>query len=366
MRLSNDELYSLRLRLDPKLRIVLQKHGVRILDDKDAEILLAIQKTNSLTTAAKRTELSPKGMWKRVRQLEEGLSGQVLETVSGGRKGGASKLTLLGEGVLQDYLILAARVDDFLENKAADPPDLTILGSHCPALELLTAFIKKRHRGVAIKTLYIGSFKGLMAMKAGLCDVAGIHILDEKTGTYNLQALNGLGLAHAAILVRGYRRVQGLIVEKGNPKSIKGLEDVLRDDVVFVNRNEGSGTKYLLELKLQELVQERGLGDAGKLIPKIRRYGLEATSHTELALTISQGRANVGFGLQCVAAKYGLGFIPLAHESYDFAIRREKSEDKSIGVLLRELRSKDFHRLSAARLGSGIEFTPETGTLVTR
>lgn len=356
----------MRLRLAPKLKIVLQKDGVKILDDKDAEILSAIQQTNSLTTAARRTELSPKGMWKRIRQLEEGLSGQVLETVSGGRKGGASKLTLLGEDVLEDYLILAARVDDFLESRATDPPDLTILGSHCPALELLTSFIRKRHQRIAIKTLYVGSFKGLMAMKAGLCDVAGIHILDKKTGTYNLPALKGLGLVRTAILVRGYRRVQGLIIEKGNPKSIKGLYDVLRDDVVFVDRNNGSGTKHLLELKLEELVQERGLGDAGKLIPKIRRYGLEATSHTELALTISQGRANVGFGLQCVAAKYGLGFIPLAYELYDFVIRREKSEDQPIGMLLQELRSKEFHRLSAVSLGSGIEFTPETGTIVTR
>jgi putative molybdopterin biosynthesis protein len=364
MRLSEDELRALRLRLDPKLRIVLQKDGAKILDDKDAEILSAIRQTNSLATVARRTGLSPKGMWKRIRQIEEGLSGQVLETVSGGRKGGASKLTLLGEDALEDYLMFAARVDDFLESRAADPPDLTVLGSHCPALELLTSFMRERHRGVAIRTLSIGSYKGLLAMKAGLCDVAGIHILDKKTGTYNLRAIEGLGLGRTAILVRGYRRVQGLIIEKGNPKAIKGLDDVLRDDVVFVNRNTGSGTKHLLLLKLQELAQERGLGDARKIMSKIRGYGLEATSHTELALTISQGRANFGFGLQCVASEYGLGFIPLAHELYDFAIRKEKSEDRTVAMLLQELRSKDFQRLSAVRLGTGIEFTRQTGTIV--
>ncbi len=343
----------------------LQKNGLKVLDQKGAEILLAIKETSSITLSTKRTGLSYKGLWEHIRQLEEGLGRQLVQTVSGGRKGGASSLTLMGESILEDYLILASRVKHFLETHAASPPDITIVGSYCPVLELLVTLIRRKYPQIAVKLINAGSFRGLASIRLRLADIAGVHIADKRTGAYNLPAMRDLGLLRSAVLVRGYERAQGLIVEKDNPKSIRGLTDILRNGLVFINRNQGSGTRRLFELKTGQRAEEgRSISRLQRSDSRIREYRLEARSHEETALAVAQGRANAGFGLQCIAVKHNLGFIPVAHELYDFIVRKDRLENPQVNTFIRELQSKEFRELVTKSLPEGIGFLPDTGRIV--
>ena len=114
-----------------------------------------------------------------------------------------------------------------------------------------------------------------------------------------------------------------MIVAKGNPKRIKGFEDLLRDDIKFINRNRGSGTRILLDMRLREIARKRGMSFQ-ELISQIKGYRLEARTHTAVALAIAQGKADVGLGIECMAKLYDLDFIPVAEEEYDFLIPRSR------------------------------------------
>ena len=352
-------------RFEVEVGVELTKRGKVILDKRGADILLAIKETGSLTEATKKTGLSYKGLWICVKRIEESLGNPVVQTITGGREGGASALTVLGESILQDYLILSNRIKDIVEAEAKKPPDVVVIGSHCPALELLVSSMRRKDPHLAIKVLNAGSEGGIEAMKRGLSDVCGLHILDSSTHEYNLPILERAGCSSRAMYVRGYRRVQGLMTAKGNPKSIEDVGDLTRRDVVFINRNAGSGTRTLLDVLLEEQASKLGLSGRREIASRIRGYKVEVRSHTEVAIAVADRRVDVGMGLQSSAAQYGLSFIPLARENYDFAVRKDRLESRTVRAFLRELRSTEFHKLVTKNL-PGIECLPETGHILSR
>ncbi|MBV8700284.1 MAG: molybdopterin biosynthesis protein, partial [Bradyrhizobium sp.] len=184
-------------------------------------------------------------------------------------------------------------------------PDLVIVGSHCTGLDLVTAPLARA--GLTVRSIAVGSLGGLAAAKRGECDLAPIHLFDEKTETYNTPHL-GEGLE----LVPGWRRMQGIVFRKGD-KRFEGLDAeaavraALADQgCIMVNRNQGAGTRILID---------RLLGGA-----RPEGYWNQPRSHNAVAAAVAQCRADWGMTIAPVAHASDLGFIPLAEEHYDFAL----------------------------------------------
>jgi putative molybdopterin biosynthesis protein len=230
-------------------------------------------------------------------------------------------------------------VNLFLESGAS--ADLTVMGSHCPGLDLLLEQLFRRE-GIRSKTANIGSIGGLGAVARGEADIAGIHLLDEDSLKYNGPYVIKAGLPKGC-LVKGYRRLQGIMVMKGNPKKVKDLKDVFRRDVVFVNRNRGSGTRVLTDHLLKAIAKDRGM-DLAELVGGINGYRWEAKTHSAVAAAVHQGRADVGVGVESVAKAYGLDFIPIGYEEYDFVMNPRSRNKEAVKAFLKHLRSEEFRR----------------------
>ena len=219
-----------------------------------------------------------------------------------------------------------------------EPADLVIIGSHCVGLDMLIG--KLMRGGIRTKSLYVGSMGGLAACKRGECDIAGVHLLDPASGEYNRPLLTA-GLS----LVPGYGRMQGLVHRRGDPRfDGRGLDEAVAAacndaESVMVNRNAGSGTRILID-KL--LGPRRPPG-----------YGVQTKSHNAVAAAIAQGRADWGVAIDTVAAQYGLGFIPLLQEHYDFVVPTERLARPSVQAfcaLLNDAKIRDELRALGFRI----------------
>ena len=203
-----------------------------------------------------------------------------------------------------------------------EPADLVIIGSHCVGLDLLIG--KLMRQGIRTKALYVGSMGGLAAAKREECDVAGVHLMDPVTGEYNRPLLTP-----SLSLVPGYGRMQGIVyrLDDGRFRN-KGRDDAMRvalheTDCVMVNRNAGSGTRIIIDNLLG--------------IHRPAGYGTQTKSHNAVAVSVAQGRADWGVAINTVARQYGLGFIPLQEEQYDFIVptnRMNRPAVRAFGELL--------------------------------
>lgn len=187
--------------------------------------------------------------------------------------------------------------------------DLVVMGSHCVGLDLMLSLLHQQ--GLRTKMMTIGSTAGLAAAQRGHCDVAGIHLLDPKTGQYNLPLMTD-----TVQLVRGYARRQGLVFRPDDSR-LAGLDqDALlerirkSDELLMINRNQGSGTRILID---QILGPYRPAG-----------YSHQARSHNAVAAAVTQGRADWGVAIETAAQRNGLAFVHLADEQFDFAIPRSR------------------------------------------
>lgn len=240
------------------------------------------------------------------------------------------------------------------------PADLTIIGSHCVGVDILLS-LANQESPISAKVINVGSSGGLAAVARGESDISGTHLIDEATGEYNISFLKRLKVADKAYLIRGYDREQGFLVSKGNPKKIKGIEDLLRGDVSFINRNPGSGTRVLLDLELSRLAKKKGMSLAD-LSKSIIGYEIEAKSHSAIAAAVAFGRADVGLAIKTVAEHYGLGFIPLREEKYDFAVPKDKINKPTVKRFLAMLRSEKF--AEKLKETPGLKTNDETGRVI--
>ena len=213
-------------------------------------------------------------------------------------------------------------------------------GSHDPVLDLLASELRRVDPVTTLASSNVGSLGGLLALQRGEAHVAGCHLLDERTGEYNVSFVRRY-VEGEIVLINLVHRVQGLIVAPGNPKSIAGLDDTVRDDVTYVNRQRGSGTRVLFDYMLRE----SGL-DAGR----VRGYDREEYSHLAVAAAVSAGRADTGMGVLSAARAVGLDFVPLRSERYDLAMQRDAYESDLLRPMLELLRDGDF-RVQVEDLG---------------
>ena len=208
-----------------------------------------------------------------------------------------------------------------------------IIGSHDITLDILADELRKTASPLRVASGNVGSLGGLMALRKATAHVAGSHLLDPETGTYNIsyikKYLQGVPV-HVFNLVT---REQGLIVQKENPKGIAGIEDLTRDDLVFINRQLGSGTRILLDYKLDEL---------GVDPSQITGYENEEYTHMNVAVAVLSGLADAGLGILAAARALDLGFIPILKEQYDLVIPSSLVDDPKIQLLLEVIRSEEF------------------------
>lgn len=219
-----------------------------------------------------------------------------------------------------------------LNKDVVEQETLLAIGSHDLALDVLGVFLRRKGR-VLLSCANVGSMGGIMAIRNGEAHLAGVHILDEKTGQYNTcvgQYLAGKKWQ----LIHLTMREQGLMVKKGNPKEINGIGDLTRTGVVMVNRQRGAGTRMLLDYRLKQL------SIAGR---NIVGYEKEVGSHMAVAATIAAGAADVGLGIRAVAEMMDLDFIPVAQEQYDL-ISTLEPDGKLIKLLISILQSDPFRQ----------------------
>ena len=204
------------------------------------------------------------------------------------------------------------------------PGVLRFVGSHDPAMTLIAAHFHEVSAGFTLHLSFTGSLGGLIALAGKSADLAGCHLWDENTDTYNEPYVHKLLPGQkVALLTLAHRRV-GLILAPGNPLGLRSLKDLIRLEPRFVNRQQGSGTRVWLDAQLHR---------AGLDPRQINGFKDEKMTHSEVAHSISLGQADVGLGVETAALSFGLDFQLLATERYDLVIPAENWAQESIQAL---------------------------------
>ena len=210
---------------------------------------------------------------------------------------------------------------------------LVITGSHDPLIDEVIDIMRRTWPDSFVASSHVGSLGGIMAVKRGEAHLGGVHLLDEASGEYNRAYIRKYIPEGGVQLVRCVQRSQGLMVAKGNPLGIKGIEDLPR--LRYVNRQKGSGTRILLDY----LLKQAGLNSEG-----IKGYEREEITHTAVAAAVAAGSADAGMGILAAARIYDLDFIPICEEEYDFLIAAESQNHPQFQRFMQILRSEELAR----------------------
>ncbi|KQQ87781.1 substrate-binding domain-containing protein [Massilia sp. Leaf139] len=311
-------------------------------------LLLSIQDTGSIAQAAKSVGLSYRYAWGLLRSAEALFGEQLLQT---GRGRGTS-LTPLAQKLVWADRRIAARLSPTLHSLASEleaelgritankPRTLRMDASHGFAVAALIGSIDRD--ALPLDLRYRTSTDAVAALARRECDLAGFHIplgrFEAATCAWYLRWLD----PNQHCLVRVAGRQQGLITARGNPLGLRGLADLARPDVRFVNRQAGSGTRMLLEMMLAE---------SGPPLESINGYNSAEFTHSAVAAYIASGMADAGFGMRAASAQFKLDFLPLVREYYYFALRTDAVDEPAMRQLLDLMRDPAYHRLVAALPG---------------
>jgi len=210
---------------------------------------------------------------------------------------------------------------------------LVITGSHDPLIDEMAELMRREYRDSFVSSSHVGSMGGIMALKRKAAHACGIHLLDEKTGSYNVTYVKEHFPQGGVVLVECVKRIQGLMVQKGNPKGIKTLADLQGGELKYVNRQKGSGTRILCDYLC---------GKDGIDKDSIYGYSNEEYTHTAVAAIVGSGSADAGLGILSAAGMYGLDFIPICEEQYDFLIAGSEFGSEKVERMLSTLKSGAF------------------------
>ncbi|WNF37506.1 substrate-binding domain-containing protein [Bacillaceae bacterium IKA-2] len=227
------------------------------------------------------------------------------------------------------------------ESKASQPtvhqqPSLSntirLSGSHDFLVEHLTKYVSQ-HTDLQIQPTYIGSLEGLMMIYRGTADVAAIHLLDPNSKQYNIPFIKQFFIHEKISVIRFASREQGFIVAENNPKRIIGFRDLTRNEVSFINRQKGSGTRFLFDTFLMQY----------GIDPKdVKGYQSEEWNHLATASHISRGSADVGFGIRSAAEQLGLDFVSVTEEEFDLVFRWTEENKRELENLYELICSEEF------------------------
>jgi putative molybdopterin biosynthesis protein len=218
---------------------------------------------------------------------------------------------------------------------------IVAIGSHDLVLDLAASALRAEDPALTLASSNVGSLGGLVALRDGLCHIAGSHLLDPATGEYTLPYLDRILRGGDACVVRLVHREQGLIVAPGNPLGLAGIEDLARPGVRYINRQRGAGTRVLLDHELGQ----RGISPGA-----VDGYSREEPTHLAVAAAIAAGRGDAGLGILAAAHAFGLGFVPVTREPYDLVVTAEAMDSPLLAPLWALLHSDRFQQ-SVEELG---------------
>ena len=261
---------------------------------------------------------------------------------------------LFPKNLIEEWIMSNARgsVDEAAHPKNSPENQVVVAGSNDIALELLVKNASLLHPQYTFSISSIGSLAGLIALQNGGCHIAATHLLDQETGEYNSSFIKKHFPEMKITLLNVAHREQGLIVRKGNPLGLKTIKSLATKKANIINRQEGSGTRVLLDYRLKE----------NSIDPEtIQGYNRIAYTHMEVALDVFSGSADAGIGIMAAARMLGLDFIPMAKERFDLALPTEYFSAEPVKALRKTLNSDDFKK-SIAEMG-GYEIR-DTGKVV--
>ena len=218
-----------------------------------------------------------------------------------------------------------------LKNRSELDNTLVSIGSHDILMDIVADLMAKNYNNVSLSSTHVGSMGGLLALKRGETIIAPIHLLNEDTGIYNIDIIKEIFGEGKISLIKGFNRIQGLMVKKGNPLNIKSIEDLTK--CKFVNRQRGAGTRVLFDYKLKQL------GIDSKLIDG---YDKELTTHMAVAASVSSPYVDCGMGVKSAADSMGLDFIEIGVEEYDFAIETKNLTDEKVIKFIEVIKSNEL------------------------
>ncbi|HEX6384921.1 MAG TPA: substrate-binding domain-containing protein [Anaerolineae bacterium] len=227
---------------------------------------------------------------------------------------------------------------------------IVAMGSHDPALDLLAQELRQGDNVPDVFTVPVGSLDGLIALRQGLCRLAGCHLLDSESGDYNLSYVRHLFPGEVMGLLTLAHRQQGLLVAKGNPYHIQTPVDLARPDITFVNRQRGTGTRLWLERELSRL---------GVAPQQVRGYEQEVNTHFRVAKAVATGQADVGLGVMAAARQFDLDFVPLFEERYELVMPVNEYGNPLLQPLLDYLQTAECRRIINRLSGYSVARTGE-------
>jgi putative molybdopterin biosynthesis protein len=304
------------------------------------DMLHAVREQGSISKAAKALGFSYRHVWGALKDWEQTLGRELIIWDKGQR----ARLTEFGDKLLWAERQAQARLAPQIEALRGDIERafstafddsahvLTMYASHDTALSALRD--QAAPKGLHLDIRFMGSVDAIAALNAGRCMMAGFHTTDQPHAqsvaarTYRSLLKPGL---HKLI---GFAwRTQGLMVAKGNPLRITGLQDLKRPEVRYVNRAEGTGTRVLLD----ELLTKANMNPTD-----VPGYGSQEPSHTAVAQAVASGAADAGLGIEAAAIEKGLGFVPLTQERYHLVCLKSELASPPVAALLNELQSSHW------------------------
>lgn len=221
---------------------------------------------------------------------------------------------------------------------------VSVIGSHDLLVDIAADLMRSKYPGKFVSSSHVGSMGGIMAVKKREAHLAGVHLLDEESGEYNIPYLKKYFGNDKIAVIKCVKRIQGLMTAPGNPKKIKNMVDLCGDQIKYVNRQKGSGTRILLDY----LLKKKGLSAA-----KIYGYEREEYTHLSVAALVASGSADTGLGVFSAAKIYDLDFIPICEEEYDFIAPEKYLEIDHVRCFIEILGSEEFKK-SLERIGGYI------------
>ena len=329
------------------------------LAERTVALLVSVAEHGSLLKACQAMQVSYRHAWQLIRQGEELLGAPLLRM----ERGKGSSLSPLAEKLVWADRRIAARLSPMLDSLASElqaeidrvlmsvPPLLRIHASHGFAIEALHVALGAA--GIVTELRYCGSSEAVASLSVGGCEVAGFHV---PVGEFEAPAV-----AHYAQwlkpksqkLIGIATRRLGLMVAPGDPKKVYGMRDLARPDVHFINRQPGSGTRFLLDLMLHK----EGIAPAS-----VRGYEQCELTHAAVAAYVASGMADVGFGVETPARQFKLDFVPVQTERY-FLLCEERSLEAPIVKDMLAIVRSDAFKATVNRL-PGYQANDSTGQLI--
>ncbi len=311
-------------------------------------LLASIGETGSIAQAAGERQLSYRHAWGLLRAIEARLGGELISK----ERGKGSALSSLGRAVVQAQRTCAERLDGPLQQLASEVAaelnrqlgasgTMRIHASHGYAVAALVTQMNGLDAN-AVEIKYRESAEAVAALARGECDFAGFHLPRGAFREFCSDIYRRWLDPRRHVLVYLTGRKQGLFLAKGNPKGVRGLDDLARADIRFVNRQAGSGTRLLLDLALNSV---------GVDPDRINGYASTELTHTAIAAFVASGMADAGFGVAPAAHHFGLDFLPIVDEDYYFACDRSRLSTQPLASALGVLRSDDFRAKVASLEG---------------